>query len=105
VANYDWEDDWVFDDDRFELRSGPDETFVAFLAEMAHPIVRSDETEVARLVERFNELLRRDGWELAEVDEISGRPISGGRCVRAGPSARRPGGRARAGQRDSRAVS
>jgi hypothetical protein len=49
---------WVFDDDR----NGPDETFIAFLAEMARPIVRSSE------VERFNERLRRDGWGRAEVD-------------------------------------
>jgi len=31
VANYDWDDDWVFDDPRFELASGPDEVLLGFL--------------------------------------------------------------------------
>jgi AbiJ-like protein len=80
-ANYDWDDDWVFDDKRFKLRHGPDETFVRFLAEMLHPVVRSDEEEVGRLCENFNRLLRRDGWELVEVDQLSGRAIYAGRKV------------------------
>ncbi len=83
IANpYDWEDDWVFDDSRFGLRHGPPERFVAFLAEMLHPVVRPDEDEVALLRERFNELLRRDGWELVEVKRISGRPVYVGRFGR-----------------------
>ncbi len=79
MNNYDWDDDWIFDDERFALRNGSDEQFVAFLAEMVHPLVRSDEEEVARLVESFNTLLRRDGWELAEIDQMSGRPMFAGR--------------------------
>lgn len=79
--NYDWEDDWIFGDGRFRLRHGPDEVFVAFLAEMVHPVVR-DEPQIADLVERFNALLRRDGWELVEVKRMSGRPIFAGRRIR-----------------------
>ena len=81
VANYDWEDDWVFDDGRTDLRHGSDENFVAFLAEMLHPLVRSDESEVEALADHFNQVLRRDGWELIEVDQLSGRPIFAGRRV------------------------
>jgi hypothetical protein len=76
--NYDWEDDWVFDDGRFRLRHGPDEVFVAFLAEMLHPAVR-DEPQVPELLDRFNALLRRDGWELIEDKRLSGRPVFAGR--------------------------
>jgi hypothetical protein len=37
VNNLDWGDDWIFTDDRFELATGPDEIFLRFLAETAHP--------------------------------------------------------------------
>lgn len=75
VRNWDWEDDWILTDVRFNLLRGPDEEFVRFLAEMVHPVVRSDETEVGRLVEEFNAQLRRDNWELMEVKQLSGRPV------------------------------
>lgn len=78
INNWDWEDDWVFDDERFGVRNGTDEQFLAFLAEMVHPVVRAEE-EVAPIVEALNGFLRRDGWELAVVDAISGRPVYAGR--------------------------
>jgi hypothetical protein len=31
VNNYDWDDDWVFTDSRFDLMHGPDEAFLRFL--------------------------------------------------------------------------
>jgi hypothetical protein len=33
VNNRDWQSDWVFTDARFDLLSGPDETFLTFLSE------------------------------------------------------------------------
>jgi hypothetical protein len=75
----DWEDDWVFDDPRFGLRSGPDELFVEFLAQMLHPVVRSDRDEVERLRRVLNDFLEPDDWELVEVSQISGRPVFEGR--------------------------
>src|SRR5687768_14906017 len=39
VANLDWDDGWVFSDDRFELRAGSDKVFLNFLAETVHPDV------------------------------------------------------------------
>ena len=42
VANFDWDDDWVFDDPRFQLADGPDQVLLAFLAQMAHPLVQPD---------------------------------------------------------------
>jgi AbiJ N-terminal domain 3/Abortive infection C-terminus len=77
--NYDWEDDWIFDDERFGLRSGPDELFVQFLSQTLHPLVRSDQEEVKRLLADFNQMLEADDWELVEVGQISGRPVYEGR--------------------------
>jgi hypothetical protein len=42
VNNYDWDDDWVFADSRFELASGPDEVLLGFLAQMVHAAVQPD---------------------------------------------------------------
>lgn len=76
---YDWADDWVFSDSRFDLLHGPDEIFCRFLAEMLHPVVRPDIQEVRRLANYFNECLARDDWELIEVGQLSGRPVFEGR--------------------------
>lgn len=40
--NDDWDDDWVFDDPRFGLESGPDEVLLGFLAQVVHPVVQPD---------------------------------------------------------------
>src|SRR5262245_45586318 len=34
IHNYDWDDQWVFSDERLQLANGPDEVFLNFLAEM-----------------------------------------------------------------------
>lgn len=72
---YDWEENWVFTDNRFGLMHGGDEVVLAFLAEMLHPVVRTDEDEAATLLKAFNEALARDGYELYASDWISGRAI------------------------------
>ena len=79
VNNYDWEDDWVFDDPRFELRRGPDELFVRFLCEMLHPVVRPDTEAVEELLSVFNEYLAHDDWEIIEISQLSGKPVFEGR--------------------------
>jgi AbiJ N-terminal domain 3 len=75
VAFDDWDDDWVFDDPRFQLADGPDQVLLAFLAQMAHPLVRPDTEQAVRLITRLNELLTPDGWELRTSGFISGRPV------------------------------
>lgn len=77
VNNYDWDDQWVFSDERLQLGSGPDEIFLNFLAEMVHPAVLSDRAQAKKIVAMLNELLAPDGWALAEKSTISGRPIYG----------------------------
>jgi hypothetical protein len=75
----DWDDDWVFHDERFHVLHADDELFVRFLAEMLHPVVRPDTDEARRLANTFNEMLGRDDWELYEVSQLSGKPIFAGR--------------------------
>jgi hypothetical protein len=84
VNNIDWDDDWVFTDERFELRYD-DEKFLQFLAATVHPAVRPDQLQARQLVEMYNRHLRADGWELAEVAQISGRPVYAARSRLAVP--------------------
>ena len=74
VNNFDWDDDWVYDDRRFNLMGGSDEVLLRFLCEIVHPVVRPDKDEAIRLVAQFNDQLRQDGWELIEEERIAGRP-------------------------------
>ena len=73
VNNFDWDDYWIFDDDRFPLLDGPGDTFLSFLAEVVHPLVRPDREEAAKIVEHFNDQLRKANWQLVEVERIAGR--------------------------------
>ncbi|WP_447753261.1 abortive infection family protein [Sphingopyxis fribergensis] len=84
VNNFDWEDDWVYNDNRFALMTGADETFLRFLCEMVHPVARPDAEEAARLASQFNDQLRQEGWELVEAERIAGRPRFEARRVNAG---------------------
>lgn len=81
VNNYDWNDDWVFYDPRFNLLHCGDEIFLRFLCEMLHPVVQSDPEEVELLRQTFNSFLRRDGYEIVERTRMSGRPIFAARLV------------------------
>lgn len=74
VNNDDWDQDWVFSDERFHLKDGPTEQFLRFLCESVHPVVRPDREEAVKLVSHFNEQLRQVGWEIYEVERIAGRP-------------------------------
>jgi hypothetical protein len=75
VNNYDWETDWVFYDDRFNLLYCEDDIFLRFLCETIHPAVRSDEKEVETLCKLYNKHLNIDGFEIAEYVKISEKPV------------------------------
>lgn len=81
VNNWDWEADWVFEDRRFRLLDCDDDTFVAFLCEMVHPVVRPDAQEASTLVSHFNDQLRTDGWAIQPDIRIGGRPTYVARSV------------------------
>ena len=78
VNNNDWDGMWVKEDSRF-LRGCSDETFLNFLAELFHPVVRNDKLPWQKLLEAINELLKADGFELVEKKKISGRSVYGWR--------------------------
>lgn len=74
INNNDWDQDWIFSDDRFNLIDGPADTFLRFLCEVVHPVVRPDRDEALKLVTHFNDQLRMAGWEIYEEERIAGRP-------------------------------
>jgi AbiJ N-terminal domain 3/Abortive infection C-terminus len=75
VNNFDWSNDWIFTDTRFNLLRADDQVLLRFLCEMLHPVVRPDDAEVETLKQLVNRHLRQDGWELFEQTTISGRPV------------------------------
>lgn len=81
VNNDDWEPGWVFSDSRFNLKTGDDETFLRFLCESIHPVVRTDVTECERLCQLYNSCLKNDGFQIVEKSRISGKPVFVGRFI------------------------
>ena len=75
INNYDWDDDWVFSDTRFNLLHGEDEMFLRFLCETLHPVVRTDAEEIERLRQEYNLLLQNDGYEIVAKAKMAGRAI------------------------------
>jgi hypothetical protein len=75
----DWEDNWIYYDQRFNLMDCDDSLFLNFLCEMIHPIVRANSSEVTRILQIFNDNLKEDNFEIVEKTKISGRPIFVGR--------------------------
>lgn len=80
----DWEDNWIFIDKRFNLLFCDDVTFLNFLCEMIHPLIRVDSSEVTKLLQIFNDNLKDDNYEIVEKSKISGKPIFVGRIKIAG---------------------
>lgn len=75
VANYDWEDDWVFSDERFNFVNGTDENILKFLCEIVHPevLLRGDNPQ--KYVDNFNQYLKHDNYEIFVSGRVSGKPI------------------------------
>ena len=53
INNDDWPEYWVYHDERFGLLDGDDETFLRFLCETLHPVVRPGVTEAQRLCQLY----------------------------------------------------
>lgn len=79
VNNYDWDNYWVFTDERFNLLNCEDAAFINFLCEMIHPVVRSHAHEVDKIHKLFNEILSHDEFEIVERTRISNKPVFSGR--------------------------
>ncbi len=78
INNLDWDTNWVFYDERFGiLAGGNDETFLKFICEIFHPIVRIESQPWKKILEKINELLEYDGYILYAKSHISGREVYG----------------------------
>lgn len=84
VNNYDWDDYWIFTDERLDLLNCDDSIFLTFLCEMLDPIVQGDDSEVTKLLQIFNDNLKHDNFEIIEKSRISDKPTFGGRLKIAG---------------------
>ena len=79
VNNNDWDDNWVFTDERFDLLKCEDVCFLNFLCEMIHPVVRGYAHEVDKIHKLFNDILSNDEFEIVERTRISNKPVFSGR--------------------------
>ncbi|MGD9555550.1 MAG: hypothetical protein AB7V25_00865 [Mangrovibacterium sp.] len=75
VNNDDWESDWVFHDERFELLKGSDSILLDFLCAVFHPENRFEQGYWKSYFDKINNILRADGYELYESDKISQRSV------------------------------
>ncbi len=71
INNNDYERNWVFQDERFQLLDGQENIFLRFVCEMAHPLVRPDPKEVSRIFTIANDWLKGDGWEIYPIQKIA----------------------------------
>ena len=77
INNDDYEDGWVFEDERFQLLNGDDEVFLKFLCSTFHPAVRVENGYWKEFLDAVNDLLRNDGYELYPENKISSRDVYG----------------------------
>jgi hypothetical protein len=84
IMNYDWEEDWVFTDRRFNLLHCDEEVLLKFLSLTINPVSRTEEEGVGQLMEIYNRNLSEIGIEFYEKSKIAGKPIYGYREIAIG---------------------
>lgn len=75
----DYPEGWIFEDERFPLKTGSDEDLLNFLCVIFHPEVRDESGDWGALYDRLNALLIADGYELYVMGQMSKRNIYGWR--------------------------
>lgn len=73
--NGDYPDDWIFEDERFQLFDGEDNILLNFICEVFHPEVRNENGVWERYLEKINTLLNEDGYEIVATSKLSGRDV------------------------------
>jgi len=81
ILNYDWEDDWVFTDRRFNLLHCDEEIFLKFLSLSINPVSRNDDEGINQLLEIYNRYLATSGIEFYEKSKIATKPVYGHRLI------------------------
>ena len=84
--NGDYPDDWIFEDERFQLFDGEDNILLNFLCEVFHPEVRDENGAWKRYLERINILLNEDGYEIVATSKLSGRDVFSWKIYRMKPA-------------------
>ena len=84
--NGDYPDDWIFEDERFQLLDGEDNILLNFLCEVFHPEVRDENRAWERYLERINTLLNEDGYEIVATSKLSGRDVFSWKIYRMKPA-------------------
>jgi hypothetical protein len=74
VNNSDWSYSQLLQE-RLDLLSCDDKTFLRFLETCLHPLVVAGEAEAKTLAEQFNAIIGKDGYSLVVAEYISGRAI------------------------------
>jgi len=72
VNNDDYPTCWVFEDDRFKLKNGPDKIYLDFICMVFNPEIRDEEKKWDIFLNRINDLLKKDGYCLYVSGQISG---------------------------------
>lgn len=75
IHNGDYPDDWIFEDERFQLFDGEDNILLNFICEVFHPEMRDENGVWERYLERINALLKEDGYEIVATSKLSGRDV------------------------------
>ena len=84
--NGDYPDDWIFEDERFQLLDGEDNILLNFLCEVFHPEVRDENGAWERYLERINSLLNEDGYEIVATSKLSGKDVFSWKIYRVKPA-------------------
>ena len=64
----DWDDNWIFTDERFDLENCPDTIFLKFLCNTIHPKTQREDIEIEKILNFCNESLNRYGFQIKESE-------------------------------------
>lgn len=81
INNDDWNDDWIYSDNRLNLLGCDDDKFLQFLCEMIHPVVRNNPEEARYLLSIFNQQLNHDEFEIYEAGKIANQSVYSARSI------------------------
>ena len=75
VVNDDWEPNWIFYDERFNLQNCEDKTFLKFLTTIFHSTIRDENGNWRKYLEIIQSYLHSDGYELYVAEYISKKEV------------------------------
>ncbi|ULG74235.1 abortive infection family protein [Macrococcus brunensis] len=67
VRNDDWEDDWLFYDERLDIRG---ENFIKFIEEIFHPAVRVEQQNWRMYIDKINDVLKYDKLKIGVTSDL-----------------------------------